>query len=186
MRIIAGRYKSRRLEAGPSGGTRPTSDRLRETLFNILGPRVIESVFLDAYAGVGAVGIEAISRGASSVCFVDRAPKACAAIRRNLESLEVEADCRVLRMESAAALKLCLRERGSFDIVFLDPPYDREDLYQRDLERLGADSLLKKGAVVVTEHSCSVTMPAEVAGLVHLRMHPQGDSALTFYEPEGR
>jgi 16S rRNA (guanine966-N2)-methyltransferase len=185
MRIIAGQYKSRRLNKVPSKGTRPTSDKLRETMFNILGGRVIESDFMDAYAGVGAIGIEAISRGARSVYFVDRATQACAAIRTNLESLNVEANCRVLRMECGEAFGLCLREGAGFDIVFLDPPYEREELYRRDLERLGANPLLKTGAVVVTEHLRSIGMPANIPGLVHLRTHPQGDSALTFYEPEG-
>ncbi len=185
MRIIAGRYKSRRLKAGPPDRTRPTSDKLRETVFNILGDRVIESVFLDAYAGVGAIGIEAISRGARSVCFVDRATKACAAIRSNLESLNIEKECRVLRMECGAAFSLCVREGVGFDIIFLDPPYDREGLYRRDLERLSTNALLNKGSIIVTEHLRSVEMPANIPGLVHLRTHKHGDSALTFYEPEG-
>ena len=185
MRIIAGRYKSRRLKVGPPDKTRPTSDKLRETVFNILGGRVIESVFLDAYAGVGAIGIEAISRGARSVCFVDRATRACAAIRANLEDLNVQEDCRVLRMECSDALSLCVRERVGFDIVYLDPPYDREDLYRRDLERLSTNALMNEGSIVVTEHLRSVAMPVNIPGLAHLRTHRQGDSALTFYDPEG-
>ncbi len=184
MRIIAGRYRSRRLKAGPPEATRPTSDKLRETLFNILGDRVIESTFLDAYAGVGAIGLEAMSRGARSVYFVDSASKAGRAIRDNLESLNVEEEYRVLKMELGEAFSVFLREDVVFDIVVLDPPYEREDLYQRDLERLGSDALLREGAVVVAEHLRSVQMPANIAGLVHLRTHPQGDSALTFYEPE--
>ena len=185
MRIIAGQYRSRRLKANPPRQTRPTSDKLRETVFNILGRRVIESVFLDAYAGVGAIGIEAVSRGARSVYFIDRAAKACAAIRTNLESLNVEAECHVLRMECGEAFSHCLSQGARFDIIFLDPPYEREDLYRRDLESLGGDSLLKEGAIVITEHLGSVEMPANIPGLVQLRTHPQGDSALTFYVPEG-
>ena len=126
MRIIAGRYKSRRLKAPPPDETRPTGDKLRETLFNILGDRVIESVFLDAYTGVGAIGIEAISRGARPVHFVDSQAKACAAIRTNLEALNVEDECRVLEMKLGEAFRLCIREGVAFDIVFLDPPYARE------------------------------------------------------------
>ena len=184
MRIIAGRYRSRRLKAGPPAATRPTSDKLRETLFNILGDRVIESTFLDGYAGVGAIGLEAMSRGARSVYFVDSSSKASAAIRDNLESLNVEEAYRVIKMELGGAFSLFLREGVVFDVVFLDPPYEREDMYRRDLERLGSDHLLKAGAVVVTEHLRSVQMPANIAGLVYLRTHTQGDSALTFYEPE--
>ena len=91
MRVIAGTFRSRRLKGTPPAGIRPTSDKLRETLFNVLGPRVENSVFLDGFAGMGGVGIEAISRGARSVCFVDQGRKACSIIRENLESLEVKA-----------------------------------------------------------------------------------------------
>lgn len=183
MRVIAGRYGGRRLKARPPGGTRPTSDKLRETLFNILGARVIESSFLDGYAGVGAIGIEALSRGARRAVFVDRSPKACAAIAVNLDALEA-ADCgRVLRMDLARALDGRLDRR--FDIAFLDPPYAREDLYLRDIERFGAGSFLDPGGVLVIEHGRAMEAPAGVAGLDRVRTHVQGDSALTFYE-QGR
>src|SRR3982751_2971116 len=96
MRVIAGMFRSRQLKGKPPAGIRPTSDRLRETLFNILGPSVEGSVFLDACAGMGGVGIEAVSRGAQSVCFVDQARKSCAIIRENLQSLDVKEGVRVL------------------------------------------------------------------------------------------
>ena len=186
MRIIAGRYKSRRLKARPGAGTRPTSDKLRETLFNILASRVIESVFLDGYAGVGAVGIEAASRGARSVYFVDRSVGAERAIRSNLESIAVDVPCRVLQMELNAALGVCLREGVSFDIVFLDPPYAKTDLYGRDLERLASGSLLHPGSIVVLEHARGFEWPRDGLGLARTRTLEQGDSALTFFEREDR
>ena len=184
MRIVAGRYRSRRLKVGPKEGIRPTSDRLRETLFNILGDRVIESTFLDAYAGVGAIGIEALSRGARFVYFVDRDSKACAAVRANLESLEVKEGFRLLRMDLSDALRLCFREDVRFNIVFLDPPYQREDLYWRDLEQFGRDPLLEEGGLLIAEHSRAMEMPDAIEGLVRVRTRRQGDSVLTFYEPE--
>jgi 16S rRNA (guanine966-N2)-methyltransferase len=186
MRIIAGRYKSRRLKAKPAKGIRPTSDKLRETLFNILGHRVIESVFLDAYAGVGAVGIEALSRGARTVHFVDRSREACKAIRGNISSLEVCEPYRILEMDSGDAFSLCRREGVVFDLVFLDPPYHREGLYERDLLRLGSESLLSARSMVIVEHLGSVNVSNEIPGLAHVRTHRQGDSALTFYQPESR
>ncbi len=183
MRVIAGRYGGRRLKARPPGGTRPTSDKLRETLFNILGARVIESSFLDAYAGVGAIGIEALSRGARHAVFVDRSPRACAAIEANLDALEAADRGRVLRMDLARALDGRLDRR--FDVAFLDPPYARGDLYRRDLELFGAGSLLAPGGVLVVEHAGAVEPPGGVAGMDRVRTRVQGDSALTFYEQAG-
>src|SRR5437016_2817435 len=134
MRIIAGKFKSRHLKARPPAGIRPTSDKLRETLFNILGARVEGATFLDGCAGVGAIGIEAISRGAALVCFVDQSRKATQAIRENLESLEIEEGFKILEMDIAKALNTL---NTPFDIAFIDPPYEREDLYQAVLERFG-------------------------------------------------
>jgi 16S rRNA (guanine(966)-N(2))-methyltransferase RsmD len=166
-------------------GTRPTSDRLRETLFNILGPRVIESVFLDAYAGTGAVGIEAISRGAAFVHFVERSEAAVNAIRSNLESLNVTERFQILDTDLDRALGGFLRESVRFGIVFLDPPYGNEDGYQKDLLLLGAGSCLMPGACVVAEHSRHVELPESAGRLHRFRTRQQGSSILTFYEAEG-
>ena len=183
MRVIGGRLRSRRLEARLPAGVRPTSDKLRETLFNILGDRVIESVFLDGYAGVGAVGIEAISRGAERVYFVDRASRSASAVRANLARMGIGSGYRVLEMELGRALRICLRDGARFDIVFLDPPYERADLYRRDLEQLGRDALLRSGAMVVAEHRRGLEMPESAGRLRLKRSLEQGDSTLTFYEP---
>jgi len=182
MRIVAGRFRSRRLKVAPPPGTRPTSDRLRETLFNILGPRILESKFVDAYAGVGAIGIEALSRGAGEVVFIDRSPKAAEAIRANLDSLGVDAGCRVVTMEVARALKL---EAGAFDIVYLDPPYSERESYLRALETLDGRDLVSSNGIVVAEHARREELPAVVGRLERVRVHPQGDSALSFFEQAG-
>jgi 16S rRNA (guanine(966)-N(2))-methyltransferase RsmD len=180
MRIIAGRYRSRRLKVGPPPGTRPTGDKLRETLFNILADRIIESRFLDAYAGVGAIGIEAFSRGARVVAFVDHSRKACAAIRVNLAGLGVAQEYHVLQMDLARAMDG--PQAGGFDVAFLDPPYARDDLHRRDLERFGEGSLLAEDGVLVIEHARSMILPDQAGCLDRVRTHLQGDSALTFYE----
>ena len=185
MRIIAGSLRSRPLRARIPTGTRPTSDRLRETLFNILGPRVIESVFLDAYAGTGAVGIEAISRRARSVCFVESSEAAVAAIRANLASLDLSEGLRVVSTDLEQAIGVFLRESVRFDLVFLDPPYEHGELYGTDLARLGSESLLMPGAWVVVEHSATIELPETVGRLRRLKARMQGSSILTFYEAEG-
>jgi 16S rRNA (guanine(966)-N(2))-methyltransferase RsmD len=121
LRIVAGSFKGRRLVAPPGSATRPTSDRVREALFSVLGPSVPGARVLDLFAGSGALGLEALSRGAATAVFVDRSQRAIAAIRTNLEALGVDAD--VHRMEAHAALRAALARREAYDLVFLDPPY---------------------------------------------------------------
>src|SRR5436309_9941954 len=119
MRIIAGKFKSRHLKGTPPSGIRPTSDKLRETLFNILGARVEGAVFLDGCAGVGAIGIEAISRGAELVYFVDQSRKACQMIRQNLTSLEIQEGFKIMEMDLMRALRAI---DTAINIAFVDPP----------------------------------------------------------------
>ena len=184
MRVIAGRFRRRRLKGTPPPGIRPTSDKLRETLFNVLGPRVEGASFLDAYAGTGGVGIEAISRGARLVYFVDQSPKAGAVIRENLKSLGVSEGFRVMEMKVSTALDVCVREHTVFDIAFLDPPYEREDLYTNDLEFFGSRPLLKDGILVI-EHSKRLKLPEAAGSLERFRVILQGDSGLSFYGERG-
>jgi 16S rRNA (guanine966-N2)-methyltransferase len=148
MRVVAGRYGGRRLVAPAGGATRPTSDRVREALFSVLGPGVQGARVLDLYAGSGALGIEALSRGAAAVVFVDRSPRVAAAIRANLDALEIDAE--VLRMEARAALRTALVRAGAYDLVFLDPPYRRAAALGRELSE-ALSAVLAPGARVVSE-----------------------------------
>lgn len=178
MRIIAGGYKGRVLQAPDWDGLRPTSDRLRETLFNILAPRTAGARVLDICAGTGAVGIEALSRGATAVTFVDEDHRAVALIAANLRRCGV---CEGYTIERRNALsRAVMVPGGPFDIVFLDPPYA-----QRSLEpwlELAAACVASSGLVVL-EHASRLQAPDGVAGLGVWRRLRQGDSALTFYEP---
>jgi 16S rRNA (guanine(966)-N(2))-methyltransferase RsmD len=183
MRIISGKFKSRQLKGIPPAGLRPTSDKLRETLFNILGPAVGGSDFLDACAGTGGVGIEAISRGTQSVCFVDTSRKATAIIRENLAALKVDSGFRILEMDLRKAFDV-LEGTTSFDIAFLDPPYDREDLYTMALESFGSRPLLKDEGILVIEHSKRLPTPASAGSLLRYRVLTQGDSCLSFYRKD--
>jgi 16S rRNA (guanine(966)-N(2))-methyltransferase RsmD len=177
MRIISGRFKSRRLKATPPAGIRPTSDKLKETVFNILGASVEGTTFLDGCAGMGGIGIEALSRGASMVYFVDQSRKACQIIRENLKSLGIAEGYKVLEMDLAKALDLCARDGIEFDIAFVDPPYNREDLYQACLDRFNGDLL-------IIEHSKRKDLPDSAGVLRKTRSLVQGDAALAFYRPE--
>ncbi len=176
MRIISGQFKSRHLKATPPPGTRPTSDKLRETLFNILGETVRGCTFLDGCAGVGAIGIEAISRGASMVIFVDQSRKATAMIRENLKSLGIAHGYKILEMDLARALTVCARDGIAFDIAFIDPPYDREQVYKDALDRpsVSAEGLL------ILEHSKRSPLPGSSGKLKKVRTLQQGDSVLSF------
>src|SRR5215469_4244431 len=156
MRVISGKYRSRRLRSLHGMDVRPTSDRLRETLFNILtagNPEALEgTVWLDLFAGSGAVGIEALSRGAKQVHFVENSPAAAAAIRNNLENLGIVDGFRIVRQELPQALWRMEREGVSADVVFIDPPYRMQDAYGKTLEALAKSSLLGAPSVVIAEH----------------------------------
>jgi 16S rRNA (guanine966-N2)-methyltransferase len=148
MRVVAGIYGGRRLVAPPGSATRPTSDRVREALFSVLGASIRDARVLDLYAGSGALGIEALSRGAAKAVFVDRAPKAITAINANLEMLAIEADVR--RMEARAALRAASARGEAYDLVFLDPPYRRAAGLGRELSEALA-AVLAGGARIVSE-----------------------------------
>ncbi|MGD0347755.1 MAG: 16S rRNA (guanine(966)-N(2))-methyltransferase RsmD [Terracidiphilus sp.] len=186
MRIIAGTYRSRRLEAPPGLRTRPTSDRLRETLFNVLASRMGGAAFLDLYAGSGAVGLEALSRGAAKVTFVERAPAALKVLRRNLEQLGIERGFAVHAESVAAFLRSATKatpKRDPHEVVFLDPPYDAAQEYAATLGLLGSEQgILAPGALVIAEHRRKESLEEQYGSLKRTRLLEQGDAALSFYE----
>ncbi len=182
MRIIAGEYRGRILKSPPDGRTRPTSDRLRETLFNILAPQIDESTrVLDLCAGTGAIGIEALSRGAEFVTFVDKSRRACALIEENLDLLSIDES--KTEVVALPAENFSGREHPTgWDMVFYDPPYDTN--YSLVLFDFGADesTLLREGAVLVAEHHAKNLLPDAVGHLRRWRLLKQGDTCLSFYE----
>lgn len=180
MRIIGGIHRGRTLRTTGGLGVRPTSDRLRETLFNILAPHVRGSRFLDICAGSGAVGIEALSRGASEATFIESSRHACDVIEANLASLEIT-QATIIKRDVAASLKQLDRESAQFDLVFFDPPYASE-IYAQVMNQLGSSNLVAPGALVIVEHRAK-SPPAPVAGKLRIfREVKQGESALAFYE----
>ncbi|MGD0365869.1 MAG: 16S rRNA (guanine(966)-N(2))-methyltransferase RsmD [Acidobacteriaceae bacterium] len=188
MRVIAGEYRSRVLHAPRGLDTRPTSDRLRETLFNVLGPRIEGAVFLDLYAGSGAVGIEALSRGAREAIFVEQAETALRVIRSNLAALRIQGNYALEPRGVSAGLRRLAEAGRQADLVFLDPPYARVDEYAVTLNLLGGECscVLAPDALVVTEHEKRRELDKLYGGLVRYRILKQGDAALSFYrrQPE--
>lgn len=187
MRIIAGKYRGRNLKSPPSLEVRPTSDRLRETLFNIIAPRIDGARFLDLCAGSGAVGIEALSRGAAHVTFVDRSRKMCELIKSNLDLCRIERrESEVIQAEAHDFLRRFIAKQPDsgkpWDLVFFDPPYALD--YLPILETFGARSasLLTESGLLIVEHHHKNQLPEQVGELRRTRVLKQGDSALSFYE----
>ncbi len=193
MRVIAGTFRSRLLTAPPGQRTRPTSDRLRETLFNVLAPWLPGAHFADLYAGSGAVGIEALSRGAAHGTFMERAPAALTALQNNLRALDLSTKSTVIGRPVARALADAATSRQSFDLIFLDPPYEAAEEYTATFAALGREHaiLLSPQGLVVAEHARRTPLLPVYGALRRHRLLEQGDAALSFYtlveaEPEGR
>ena len=181
MRVIAGKFRSRPLRSLKGLELRPSSDRLRETLFNILGPAVQGASFLDLYAGTGAVGIEALSRGARHACFVERHAPATALIRRNLDSLGIGKEAEILAVDVLRGLERLESRHAHADFVFLDPPYAAAEEYENVLDFLGESLLLAPGGRVIAEHLKKHALPERAGELELTRVVTQGDAALSFY-----
>ena len=176
MRVIAGEYRSRKLKSVPGVDVRPTPDRMRETLFNILAPKLEGVVFLDAYAGTGAVGIEALSRGAARAILVETNKAALQVIHENLASLGLLGRAEVVRGKAVAALTRC-----QADIVFLDPPYDRPKEYTESLELLGTKP---PSLLVIAQHAAQQKIEPAYGRMSAVRTVRQGDNVLTFFAPQ--
>lgn len=179
MRIIAGLYKGRNLKSPPTMNVRPTSDRLRETVFNVIAPRIEETRFLDLCAGSGGVGIEALSRRASHATFVDRSRRSCKLIEANLELCRIPEEQHVIYCSEAN--EFLRQTKDSWDIIYFDPPY--KDDYLKTLEIIGSKGLLTKAGLLIVEHHHKNPLPETVGNLLRTRVLKQGDSALSFYQP---
>jgi 16S rRNA (guanine966-N2)-methyltransferase len=180
MRVIAGSLKGRRLDSPSWEGVRPTSDKLRETLFNVVAQQVADARVLDAYAGTGAIGIEALSRGAAHVTFIDRDPRSLKLIEQNLQRCGVSDRYVIIRARLGdTPPPLLSQPTGSFDLAVLDPPYDEPDLAAAVA---AVEPLMSSRGLLVLEHARRRAGPESVGRLSRRRVLNSGDSALTFYE----
>jgi 16S rRNA (guanine966-N2)-methyltransferase len=181
MRVIAGKFKGRRLK-GPTGqDVRPTGDRLKETLFNILGPSIDRTVVLDVFGGTGAIGIEALSRGALHAVFIENARSGNKLIRQNLEICGIRTGYRIIEQDVFTALRSLAREGFKANIVFFDPPYDWKP-YADLLDLTFSRRLLSESARVVIEHHRKSSVPESGNGYRRSRVVRQGDHCLSFFE----
>lgn len=185
MRIISGIYRGVRLRSLKGASLRPTSDQMRETLFDVLGPAIEGSRFLDGYAGSGAVGLEALSRGAAEVVLVEYHRTAQELIRRNLQMLRAPDEVRLIGTRLETALDRLAQEAATFNYVFLDPPYAEIAEYHRVLRQLGRSSLVMSDCTVIAEHSRHVLLEGKYGSLERQREIRHGDSQLSFYHLSG-
>lgn len=172
MRIIAGQFRRRQIKSVPGLAVRPTPDRLREALFNVLAIHIPEKVFLDAYAGSGAVGIEALSRGAKHVILIERSAAALAIIRENLAALKIEDDVSIVRGTASVLLP-----NYPCDIAFIDPPYDQPNEYGTSLTALAGT----RCGLAIAQHASRVVLEETYGDLKKKRVLRQGDNSLSFY-----
>ena len=181
MRVIAGKYRSRPLKGPGAQLLRPTSDRLRENLFSVLGPSIEDSLFVDLFAGTGAVGIEAMSRGARETIFVESNAKAARLIRENLNTLEIRQGAELIEAPALRGLEKITTRRLLADFIFLDPPYEKTGDYIEVLEFLDASHLIAPRGIVIVEHYWKTELPEFLTRLECARQLEQGDAILSFY-----
>jgi 16S rRNA (guanine966-N2)-methyltransferase len=180
MRVVSGICKGRPLKAVPGNTTRPTTDKVKEALFNMIGPYFDGGIGLDLFAGSGGLGIEALSRGLEKVIFIDRESKAIQIIHENIQACKFEEKTEVYRNDADRALKALIKREISFDYIFLDPPYKSAQLVHL-LEKIGEQHLLKNGGIVVCEHSHDVELPQSIGLLTQIKHEQYGIIAITIY-----
>jgi len=181
MRVIAGKYRGRRLK-GPEGlEVRPTGDRLKESLFGILSPVLPDAVALDCFSGTGSIGIEALSRGARQVVFIESSGAGCRLIRENLRLCGIASGARIIKEDAFGALRALGREGFQADVIFFDPPYDFQP-YKDLLEIVFNRGLTAPSARVIIEHRRKAKLPEEGEGYRRTRITRHGDQCLSFYD----
>ncbi|HYK74668.1 MAG TPA: 16S rRNA (guanine(966)-N(2))-methyltransferase RsmD [Pseudoneobacillus sp.] len=181
MRVVSGTCKGRSIKAVPGSSTRPTTDKVKEAIFNMIGPYFEEGIGLDLFAGSGGLGIEALSRGLEKVIFVDRDPKAFQIIKENIAACDLNDKVEVYRNDAERALKAILKRELQFDFIFLDPPYKMQQLVKL-LEFIEKEKMLKSNGVIVCEHSSDIQLPDEVGSLKNMKREKYGIIGITIYQ----
>ncbi|WP_113927401.1 16S rRNA (guanine(966)-N(2))-methyltransferase RsmD [Bacillus sp. P14.5] len=181
MRVISGECRGRPLKSVPGSGTRPTTDKVKEAIFNIIGPYFESGSGLDLFAGSGGLGIEALSRGLGKVIFVDKDFKAIQTIKSNLDSCGYSDRSEVYRNEAGRALKAVMKRDITFDYIFLDPPYKKQKLQQL-MKEIDENGLLNESGFVICEHGSEIELPEEVGTLKTIRAESYGIIGITIYQ----
>lgn len=180
VRIIAGAAKGRALKAVPGTNTRPTTDKVKEAIFSMIGPFFDGGIALDLFAGTGGLGLEAWSRGAEKVIFVDKDKISVDIIRHNVRAAGAESDAEIYRNDADRALKALAKRGISFSLVFLDPPYRMTDMNEW-MSELAEKGMLEPDATIMVEHDASVAYSDNIPGFHQIRSAKYGDTAVTIY-----
>lgn len=183
MRVIAGEHKGRHLTAVPGKGTRPTTDKVKESIFNMIGPYFAGGWALDLYAGTGGLGIEALSRGMEKAVFVEIDSRAFSIIKENISTLRLDPQAELFRIDSRRALKALAKRGIQFAAVFLDPPYAQQKIVE-EIAILQASSLLAQDAWIVAEHDASDQLPQTIGACRCQRVATYGETTVTIYRYE--
>jgi 16S rRNA (guanine966-N2)-methyltransferase len=186
MRVIAGEHKGRRLKAVPGQNTRPTTDKVKESMFNIIGPYFEGGTALDLFAGTGSLGIEAISRGMEKAVFIDSDHKALSVIRENVTTLGLKDQTEIFKNDAKRALDSLAARGTRFDLVFVDPPYKLTGLYEELITKMQSLELLNDRAVIVAEHTSDLELPEVIGKAVRWRLVTYGEIGIDFYEFDSR
>ncbi|MCI0764541.1 16S rRNA (guanine(966)-N(2))-methyltransferase RsmD [Bacillus sp. TL12] len=184
MRVVSGKCKGHPLKAVPGNTTRPTTDKVKEAIFNMIGPYFEGGVALDLFGGSGGLGIEALSRGIDKAIFVDRDNKAVKVIHQNLESCKVHDQAEVYRNDAERAVKALIKRELSFDLILLDPPYKDQKIISL-ISVMDQHGLLNKDGLIMAEHGDDVVLPETIGGLVKVRAENYGITAISIYKYEG-
>ncbi|GGE66424.1 16S rRNA (guanine(966)-N(2))-methyltransferase RsmD [Priestia taiwanensis] len=181
MRVVSGECKGRPLKAVPGVSTRPTTDKVKEAIFNIIGPYYNGGLALDLFGGSGGLGLEALSRGMDKAIFVDREGKAIATIKKNVEACRMEDRVEIYRNDAERALKALIKREVSFDLILLDPPYNNQKIISL-ISVIEQNGLLKEDGTIMTEHAVEVQLPDEIGKLKKVRYEDYGITAISIYE----
>ncbi|QOY34354.1 16S rRNA (guanine(966)-N(2))-methyltransferase RsmD [Anaerobacillus isosaccharinicus] len=181
MRVISGTCKGRPLKAVPGHTTRPTTDKVKESIFNIIGPFFDGGQGLDLYAGSGGLGIEALSRGMEKFVFVDQNPKAIEIVQLNLNACRFEEKAELYRNDAKRALKAVAKRGIKFDVIFLDPPYAKQRL-EDEIAFIAQNQLLTEEGIIVTEHDASLIMQETIEQITCIRQEQYGDTKITIFK----
>ncbi|MEH7456794.1 16S rRNA (guanine(966)-N(2))-methyltransferase RsmD [Bacillus pseudomycoides] len=184
MRVVSGKCKGHPLKAVPGNTTRPTTDKVKESIFNMIGPYFEGGLALDLFGGSGGLGIEALSRGIDKAIFVDRDNKAVKVIHQNLESCKVHDQAEVYRNDAERAVKALIKREISFDLILLDPPYKDQKIVSL-ISIMDQHGLLNKDGLIMAEHENDVVLPETIGGLVKVREENYGITAISIYKYEG-
>lgn len=186
MRVISGEHRGRKLVAVPGKGTRPTTDKIKESIFNMIGPYFSGGIALDLYAGTGGLGIEALSRGIERCVFVERDPKAFSVVKQNVAACRLEERAELYRNDAGRALKQLFKRKIAFDVVFLDPPYAHQHIAE-EIMQMQEGGLLAEGAWIVAEHDSAIRLLDVIGECCLDRTSTYGETTITIYrfEPGG-